>query len=67
MHGSSFDEFSGRYQRDRIIEAKVYGGAADSEGERMKEVEWLWQTLAELCDFLDETAHAGGGVLVEIG
>ena len=64
----AFNEFSSRYQRDRrIIEADVYCGAADSEGERMKELEWLWQTLAELSSFLAETGYAGGGVLVEIG
>ena len=33
----------------------------------MKELEWLWQTLAELSSFLAETVDAGGGVLVEIG
>ena len=67
MKSLSFDEFSGRYQRDRIIEAKVYGGAADSEDERMKNVQLLWQTMAELGDFLAETADAGGGILVKIG
>ena len=44
-----------------------HGGATDSEDERMKEVQWLWQIMAELGNFLAETADAGGGILVEIG
>jgi hypothetical protein len=69
---------SGRYELDKtwhilhylltgLTEADVYCGAADSEDERMKELEWLWQTLAELSNFLAETGYAGGVVLVEIG